>query len=110
MRDDRYAGTQEGKACACENSPLSRVPSGPGRGCWEHPSHGGVDTAQAVRFLALVHRNMNTIYSNPTAIPPGNTDSINDHDGASKRAFDVCSAYQRALANADVSFPNRSNP
>ena len=82
-----------------------------GPGLWrEHPSHGGADTAQAVRFLALVHRNMNTIYSNPTAIPSGNTDSINDRDGASKRAFDVYDAYQHALANADVSFLNRSNP
>jgi hypothetical protein len=51
---------------------------------------------------------MNTVYSNTIAIPPGNTDSINDHDGASKRAFDVYSTYQRALADADVSFPNRS--
>lgn len=63
---------------------------------------GGRHTA---RFLAPVHRNMNTVHS---AILPQNTDPINDHDGASERAFDVYAAYQRALANADVSFPSRS--
>jgi hypothetical protein len=48
---------------------------------------------------------MNTVHS---AILPQNTDPINDHDGASKRAFDVYTAYQHALADADVSFQCRS--
>lgn len=45
---------------------------------------------------------MNTVHS---AILPQNTDPINDHDGASKSAFDVYTAYQHALADADISPP-----
>lgn len=66
---------------------------------------GRAGRRHTARFLAPVHRNMNTVHS---AILPQNTDPINDHDGASKRAFDVYAAYQHALADADVSFPSRS--
>jgi hypothetical protein len=60
-------------------------------------------TAPAVRLLALIHKNMNTVYSNSIVIPTGNTNPINDHDDASKRGFDVYGAYQHALLDEDVS-------
>lgn len=95
-------GTQGKRMCLRTSPKSSAFRAGPGL-LRSPESARGSDTAQAVRFLALVHRNMNTIYSNKTAIPPGNTDSINDHDGASKRAFDVYGTYQHALADTDVS-------
>jgi hypothetical protein len=45
---------------------------------------------------------MTTVYSNSTAIPHGTGDPNTDLDD-SKRSFDVYEAYQRALADEEVS-------
>ncbi|KAH9180523.1 nagb/rpia/CoA transferase-like protein [Lactarius sanguifluus] len=48
---------------------------------------------------------MNAVYSNSIVVPSGNADPINDHDDAGERGFDVYGAYQRALADEDISPP-----
>jgi len=45
-----------------------------------------------------------TIYPNSTAIPPATAGPNTDLD-ASQRSFDVYGAYQRALADDEVSLP-----
>ena len=47
-------------------------------------------------------RNMTTIYPNSTLIPPPTGDPNTDLD-ANQRSFDVYEAYQRALADDEVS-------
>jgi len=48
----------------------------------------------------LSHKNMTTIY--PTALPSGGGEPNSDLD-ATQRGFDVYEAYQRALADEEVS-------
>ena len=74
---------------------------------------GGRGLSEALARLSwlpviISHKNMSAIYSNSTLIPPGSSVSTTDLD-TSRHDFDVYEAYQRALADEQVSPPCSSN-
>ncbi|SRR5216684_462569 len=77
------------------------VRSGPGRAV--RPC--GVTLPSSLARLSLSHKNMTTIYQ--TAVPSGSSEPNSDFD-AIQPVSDVYEAYQRALADEEVS-PNSSD-